>query len=258
MPQLFWPHLLQDWPPAACFAFLDTRRRAANLARYQSPRLVEAIASQTNPLGGRVPQDAVVLFVDIAGFTALAESMRPAETALFLRAFHEMVETVADPLGGTIMDFAGDGVLVVFGLPEPAKGDATRALRFIEGLFCQAAADGMHLRAGGHAGPVQFSLLGGLRHRIVSISGDVVNTASRLQELARTHGTALALSDDLIACEGSLRAWADMAGLRPLVDQALRGRTGTKTIWIGEPPTPIIAERAVDDMKRTNSLGTSR
>jgi adenylate cyclase len=214
--------------------FLETRRRAANLARYQSPRLVEAIASQADPLGGRAPQHAVVLFVDIAGFTTRAESLGPAATAGFLRAFHGQVEAAADPLGGTIMGFAGDGVLVVFGVPDPAEGDATRALQFLQRLFDTAERDGVHLRAGGHAGKVQFSLLGGTRHRIVSVSGDVVNTASRLQELAKTHGVALALSDSLVASESSARAWADTARMTPLVDQPLRGRVARETIWVGE------------------------
>ncbi|WP_172975648.1 CHASE2 domain-containing protein [Roseivivax sp. THAF40] len=215
---------------------LDTRRRAANLARFQSPRLVEAIASQTNPLGSRAPQHAIVLFVDIAGFTTRAERMGPADTARFLSMFHQQVEAAADPLGGTIMDFAGDGVLVVFGLPDAGESDAANALHFIERLFEAEALDDIHLRVGGHAGQVQFSLLGGTRHRIVSVSGDVVNTASRLQEIAKGHGVSLALSERLMASDPSTRAWADAAGLTPLVDQSLRGRQAPETIWIGMPP----------------------
>ncbi|MEQ6250315.1 adenylate/guanylate cyclase domain-containing protein [Sulfitobacter sp. HNIBRBA3233] len=216
--------------------FLETRRRAANLARYQSPRLVEVMASDADPLGRRAPQRAVVLFVDVAGFTTRAERIGPAATAGFLRAFHERVEAAAEPLGGTILDFSGDGVLVVFGLPEPAAGDATRALEFVATLFAPTGWDGINMRAGGHAGMVQFSVLGGARHRIVSVSGDVVNTASRLQEFAKTHGASLALSEDLIASEDTARIWAEAAGLTPLADQALRGRAATQTIWIGEVP----------------------
>ena len=230
--------LLAGLAVGAMSRILDTRRRATNLARFQSPRLVEVIASQAEALQSGATQDAVVLFVDIVGFTARSERMGPAETAAFLRAFHEQVEAAADPLGGTILQFAGDGVLVVFGLPEPAAGDATRALHFVERLFDVAAQEGLELRAGGHAGPVQFSLLGGTRHRIVSVSGDVVNMASRLQQLAKIHGVALALSDALIASDGPARAWADAAGLTSLADQALRGRAAPETIWIGMPPEP--------------------
>jgi adenylate cyclase len=230
--------LLLGLTAGSTLRFLDTRDRAANLARYQSPRLVEAIASRSDPLGNRAPQDVVVLFVDVVGFTARAERMGPAETARFLRSFHEQAEAAAEPLGGTIMDFAGDGVLVVFGLPDSATGDATRALNFVERLFRDAADNGIGLRAGGHAGPVQFSLLGGRRHKTVAISGDVVNTASRLQDLAKTQRAQLALSDDLISREETAREWAGKAGLRALKDQPLRGKSETQTIWIGSAPSP--------------------
>jgi adenylate cyclase len=148
------------------------------------------------------------------------------------------VEAAADPLGGTIMDFAGDGVLVVFGLPEPAPDDAFRAMRFITDVFETTAQDGIALRAGGHAGLVTLGLLGGARHRVISVSGDVVNTASRLQDLAKTHGASLALSAALVERDAAERDWVGNAGLTRLPDQPLRGKTSTETIWIGHPPQP--------------------
>ena len=79
--------------------FLDHRRRALNLARYQSPQFVDALAAQVDPFGQSAPQAAIVLFVDVADFTARAERIGPARTAAFLRAFHGRVEAAADPLG---------------------------------------------------------------------------------------------------------------------------------------------------------------
>jgi len=223
----------------ATVRLFDHRRRAANLARYQSPRFVDALAAQVDPFGRTVPQPAIVLFVDVADFTARAERIGPARTAAFLRRFHGQVEAAADPLGGTIMDFAGDGVLVVFGLPEAAADDARRALAFIDAVFAKTAQDGIALRAGGHTGPVKLDLLGGARQRTVSVSGDAVNTASRLQDMAKTHGASLALSEALIEREHAARAWADEAGLTKLPDQRLRGRAATETVWIGNPPRGV-------------------
>lgn len=219
--------------------FFDHRRRAVNLARYQSPQFVEALAAQVDPFGQSTPQAAIVLFVDVADFTARAERIGPARTAAFLRAFHGLVEAAADPLGGSIMGFAGDGVLVVFGLPEATAGDAGRALAFIDALFERTTQDCILLRVGGHAGPITLGLQGGARHRTVSISGDVVNTASRLQDVAKTHGASLALSEAIIGREHATRSWADAAGLTRLPDQRLRGRAATETIWIGDPPLRV-------------------
>jgi adenylate cyclase len=226
--------------------FFDHRRRATNLARYQSPRFVEALAGHVDPFGRNAPQAAIVLFVDVADFTTRAERIGPARTAEFLRGFHERVGAAADPLGGAVMNFAGDGVLVVFGLPEAASDDAQRALSFLAAVFAQTSDDGIALRAGGHAGPVTLSLLGGARQRTISVSGDVVNTASRLQAFAKTHGVSIALSAALIERERAARAWAETAGLTRLPDQQLRGRTATETIWIGNPPQKAGRARRVE------------
>jgi adenylate cyclase len=111
-------------------------------------------------------------------------------------------------------------------------------MRFITDVFETTAQDGIALRAGGHAGLVTLGLLGGARHRVISVSGDVVNTASRLQDLAKTHGASLALSAALVERDAAERDWVGNAGLTRLPDQPLRGKTSTETIWIGHPPQP--------------------
>ena len=217
----------------------DQRRRAANLARYQSPALVEMLATLAEPLRHRRPQHAVVLFVDVAGFTTHAEHLGPRRTDAFLSLFHGLVEGAAEPRGGIIAHFAGDGALVVFGLPEPAADDADRALSFIDALFAAVRDSpdwpGLGLRVGGHAGPVQLGVLGGVRHRHVSVSGDVVNAASRLQEFARSCNASLALSDALVTSGPGAGLWAGTAGLRKRTAQLLRGRSGVEDVWVGDP-----------------------
>ncbi|MEI4231588.1 CHASE2 domain-containing protein [Roseovarius sp. D22-M7] len=219
---------------------LDQRRRSANLARYQSPAMVETLATQDAPLQHQPPQPAVVLFVDVAGFTTHSEHLDPAETNAFLGLFHRLVEAAAEPSGGVIAHFAGDGALVVFGVPDPGPDDTEHALRFIDTLYAAMHGcpdwPGLGLRVGGHLGAVQVGVMGGLRHRHLSVSGDVVNTASRLLDVARASHASLALSDTLIASGPAASDWAARAGLRMAARQALRGRAGVKDVWIGEPP----------------------
>jgi len=218
---------------------VDQRRRARNLARYQSPALVDMLATLAEPLRHRRPQHAVVLFVDVAGFTTHAEHLGPRRTDAFLSLFHGLVERAADPHGGVIAHFAGDGALVVFGLPEPAADDAARALAFIDALFAAVRDSpdwpGLGLRVGGHAGPVQLGVLGGARHRHVSVSGDVVNAASRLQEFARSRNASLGLSDALVTSGPAATRWAGRAGLRKITAQVLRGRAHVEDVWVGDP-----------------------
>ena len=219
---------------------LDQRRRATNLARYQSPALVEVLATQQDPLQGRSPQPLVVLFVDVAGFTTHAEHMTPAATNAFLALFHRLTEQAAEPCGGVIAHFAGDGALVAFGMPDPRPDDPDRALRFIQALYEAVARcpdwPGLGLRVGGHLGPVQVGVMGGRKHRHLSVSGDAVNSASRLLDVARSSQVSLALSGALVSATPAASDWVLRTGLRRVDGQALRGRTGTGTVWIGEPP----------------------
>ena len=138
------------------------------------------------------------------------------------------------------MHFAGDGALIVFGLPEPGANDTDRALRFIEALYAAIrncpSWPGLGLRVGGHSGPVQVAVLGGERHRHLSVSGDVVNTASRLLDVARVSGASLALSESLIASTARAPGWVAKVGLRTEARQPLRGRASAEKVWIGEPP----------------------
>jgi adenylate cyclase len=213
------------------------RRRATNLARYQSPALVETLATDADALRDRPPQPAVVVFVDVVGFTPHAERSGPERTYAFLAAFTRQVEQAADRCGGMIADFAGDGALIVFGVPEPGADDVERALRFIEQLDAAVleAPDwpGLGLRFSAHAGPVQLGVLGGDHHRRVAVSGDVVNTASRLQESARASNASLALSGAFLAAAPLARRWAEQHGLAKLAPQQLRGRAALEEVWVG-------------------------
>jgi adenylate cyclase len=85
---------------------------------------------------------------------------------------------------------------------------------------------------------VQVGVMGGHRHRHLSVSGDAVNSASRLLDVARSGQVSLALSGALVSATPAATAWAARARLRRVDGQALRGRTGTGTVWIGAPPGP--------------------
>jgi adenylate cyclase len=223
---------------SAALQQFNQRRRATNLARYQSPILVETLALSAEPLKDSAPQPAVVLFVDIAAFTPHAERVGPQVAHTVLTVFTRLVEAVADRSGGMVADYAGDGALVVFGVPQPGPADGEHATQFIDRLYAAVrdAPDwpGLGLRVSGHQGLVRLGVMGGDRHRRVSVTGDVVNTASRLQDCARSSGTSLALSDAFVAGSPATRRWAERAGLGKLAPQQLRGRVAIEEVWVGE------------------------
>ncbi|MEM8795001.1 MAG: adenylate/guanylate cyclase domain-containing protein [Pseudomonadota bacterium] len=217
--------------------FLATRKRSQNLARYQSPLLAETLAQDTVPAFDGRGQKAAALFVDAAGFSGLSETLGPTRTATFLRAFHAAIEHAATTCGGTVEQFAGDGAMIIFGLPEPQADDAANALKCCEMLFGEIRSRGkdqpeiglpdLQIRIGAHYGEVVAAVLGGERHGHVTVTGPIVNAASRLQEVAKAEGTDLVISDDLLNAAGK----PSLKGLHLLGSRNLRGLREPLTLW---------------------------
>jgi adenylate cyclase len=213
-----------------------------NLARYQSPLLTEFLAERQSPSFNERAQEAAVMFVDVAGFTRRAERLGPGATVEFLRDLHGRIERAALANRGVIEQFMGDGAMIIFGLPEPRPDDAARALaasqQLIESLgdwnldLEAAGQEPVRLRIGLHDGPVIAALLGGARQGQVTVAGDTVNVASRLQEMGKEHQVAIVASADFVAAVH--RAGRDdmLTGMRRLEAQKVRGRVEAIDLWV--------------------------
>ncbi len=138
------------------------------------------------------------VFVDLAGSTALVESMDPEDARDLLGGAVRLVVEHVEALGGTVKDLAGDGVLALFGAPIAHEDDAERAvlcgLRVVIAVrrHGEAARGGQDLaaRVGIDTGVAVLGPVGG-GHRVeYGAVGDVVNTAARLQGQADV-GTVL-------------------------------------------------------------------
>ena len=70
-----------------------------------------------------------VLFADLVGFTARAESLDPEDVEAILRPYHERLRTELEQRGGTVEKFVGDAVMAVFGAPVAHEDDPERAVR---------------------------------------------------------------------------------------------------------------------------------
>ena len=129
-----------------------------------------------------------ILFVDLEGFTASADTADPEDVRDALGRYHDVARERIEAYGGTVEKFIGDAVMAVFGAPTAHGDDAERAVR--AGLrVLEAVAE---LREQGFALAARAAVNTG--EAIVSVSrrdagealaiGDVVNTASRLQSAA--------------------------------------------------------------------------
>ena len=211
----------------------EAERQRRNLARYVSPVLADQLATEEEPTFEHPLQTAAIMFVDLSGFTRLAEAEGPEATARFLRELHQRIEEAVTAARGVIVQFLGDGALVLFGLPAPRPDDAVRALACARQLVAALAAwrPGSRSRAGLHYGPVAIARVGGAAQAQLTAAGDTVNVASRLEGIAKTENWALALSDDLVRAvraAGRPDLLADLARRAPA---AVRGREGPIAVW---------------------------
>ena len=214
-----------------------------NLARYQSPIMAESLAQQEHPAFEGRPQNAGILFVDIAGFTGRSERIGPQATVDFLREFHARLEAVVLAHGGVIEHFMGDGAMVIFGIPEQRADDAARTLACAHALLDDVEAwnAALHQRGGEpvaigigvHFGPVVLATLGGQRQRHVTAAGDTVNVASRLQNLTRNYPDPIAASDELVRTVRDIGRDDLVLALKPQPPQPIRGRDTPMVVWTG-------------------------
>jgi len=219
-------------------------RERSNLARYFPPNIVEEIAGHDSVLGTVRTQKVAVMFVDMVGFTRLAETVTPEELIEMLRAFHRRIETAVFDNGGTLDKYLGDGVMATFGTPEPGPSDAINVIRCARQIFDlvdewnerrdEAGFPVVKLSIGLHYGDVVVGDIGTERRLEFAVIGDTVNVASRLEESTRAIGCKMVLSNNLV--EAALTGTPDEAeglltGFQPRENLELRGREGAVNVW---------------------------
>jgi class 3 adenylate cyclase/tetratricopeptide (TPR) repeat protein len=116
-----------------------------------------------------------VLFCDVAGSTALGESLDPEALRIVMSSYFEVARAAIERHGGTLEKFIGDAVMAVFGVPTVREDDALRAVRAAEELR-----DGVEIdvRIGVNTG----GIVTGTGDTLVT--GDAVNVAARLEQSA--------------------------------------------------------------------------
>src|SRR5438093_10609582 len=135
-----------------------------------------------------------VLFADVVGFTALAETRDPDEVRDLLSRYFDTARQIVLRYGGTVEKFIGDAVMAVWGTPVAQEDDAERAVRAALDLVAAVATFGhevgapdLRARAGVLTGEAAVTI--GAEGQGM-VAGDLVNTASRVQAEAAP-GTVL-------------------------------------------------------------------
>jgi adenylate cyclase len=207
-------------------AELERGERTRELfGRYVSPEVARAALERGVELEGEVVH-ATAMFADLRGFTELSRRLPPEQVVAMLSEYYEVVEDECERELGTITQFLGDGVVVVFGGPlTPTDAHAEHAVRAAVAvqrrLRARRRPDGLPIEAGiGIC--TGYMIAGNVRARsrvIYTIVGDAVNQAARLQVKTRELGASVLLTESTHARLPD----PPPAPLRPCGDVALRG-----------------------------------
>jgi class 3 adenylate cyclase/tetratricopeptide (TPR) repeat protein len=165
-----------------------------------------------------------VLFADLVGFTARAERMDPEEVRRLLQPYHVRLRSQLERHGGTVEKFIGDAVMALFGAPVAHEDDPERAVRAALAIRDALAKDGkLEIRIGITTGEALIAL--GARPEAGEgiASGDVVNTASRLQAAAPPGG--------ILVNETTYRATERAIEYRDAASVLAKGKAEPVRVW---------------------------
>lgn len=223
----------------------SARQEATNrtMQRYFSPKVAAQLAEDRPDalsIGGQ-QQDVVVMFTDIRGFTAYAETHPAEQVVEELCAYHNAMVEAVFAHGGTLDKFLGDGMMVMFGVPDPTPDDADRALAAAKAMRTNLywlnkvrAREGKPIWAHGiglHAGPAVVGNVGSAQRLDFTAIGDTVNVASRVQAATVNVGADILMTDAVVA------RLSKPPVLTPLAPLHLRGRAAPMPVHALPPPT---------------------
>ncbi len=176
---------------------------------------------KTSAIGER--RQVTVLFADLAGFTQLSTNLDPEDTHRLLNRYFSVVDGIIESHGGKVDKHLGDGVMAVFGAPVAHSDDPLRALRAASDIHDAMPKLGkqfgrtLKTHIGIASGVVVASRTGSAQHTEYTVTGDTVNLASRLDDLAEPGETLVSQAVYQVLmrhAEFSSRGTASIKGLQ--------------------------------------------
>jgi class 3 adenylate cyclase len=214
-----------------------------SLQRYVPTSVAERLVSGREVEGGE--RELAVLFVDVRGYSTYSEGKGASTVFSVINTLTDAVSSVVRRHGGTVVEFLGDGVMAVFGAPEPLPGHARAAVE--AGRRIVAAIDSLELSAeqrgeralavgvGIATGPAFVGNVETEDRLIYTAIGDTVNLASRLQSMTRQLDAAIAIDANTHHAAGDAAHGFEHRGETPV-----RGRREAADVWVlplAAPPT---------------------
>ena len=164
-----------------------------------------------------------VLFADLVGFTARAETMDPEDVRALLSPYYARLRAELERFGGTVEKFIGDAVMALFGAPVAHEDDPERAVRAALAIRRYAGEGGIELRIGITTGEALVRLSAKPEQGETVATGDIVNTAARLQSAAPVNG--------VLVDETTYRATRHAIDYRDAASVQAKGKADPIPVW---------------------------
>lgn len=170
--------------------------------RYIPQRVASTILSSGSDIKP-LSSTATILYVDIEGFTSIAERISPEQVVDMLNEYFSAAVEIIEKNNGVVTQFQGDAMLVTFNLPVDDEFHADSAIRSslaIERLCSERKFAGIGLRAriGVATGSVTAGNVGSDSRVSYTVHGDAVNLAARLEHLNKQFGTYLLIDGETV------------------------------------------------------------
>ncbi|MBX4940601.1 adenylate/guanylate cyclase domain-containing protein [Rhizobium binae] len=222
-------------------ALSASRRAIGQFALYVPREVVRRIVSPEGEAVVKAKRQIVtVLFTDIRDFTTISEVNSPEDVVETLSTYFELLNTIAERNGGTVVQYLGDSIFVMWNAPVEDARHVEHGCRCA--LAMKAAVDSLNeengkngrpaliTRFGLHTGPAVVGSFGAISRQQYTAMGDTINVASRLEGLNKEFGTSILVSASVHEAVGNCFAF------RPLGLVQVKGRAEKVDIWelVGE------------------------
>ncbi len=195
-----------------------------------------------------------VVFVDLVGFTSRSEQLDPEDVRAILSPYHATVRDELESFGGLVEKFVGDAVMAVFGAPTSHGDDPERAVRAalavrdaVTTLNTERPELELSIRGAVNTGEAVVTLSARPSHGEAMVAGDVVNTASRLQQHAPV-GEIVVGAETYLATRAAIE-------YEPAEPVTAKGKTKPIAVWRALAATSALGER---DLSTTPFVGRDR
>jgi class 3 adenylate cyclase len=202
--------------------------------KYVSPEIRDKILSGDIPLDGE-RREATLLFSDLRGFTPYVENNEPEEVIKSMRDYFTAMQIAISRHGGLVLQYIGDEIEAVFGVPLAVEDHAERAVRAAldmrEALAVlnrnreQAGLEPLRHGIGIYTGVVLAGNTGSKDRLSYTLIGNTVNLASRIQGMTKEVGW------DILAYEGTLQRLKESFDVTKETPRSAKGYSKPITVY---------------------------